>query len=175
MSVKSSLLAANGVTKSNNTDMLFQNNSMSNNGTNDRIVDRVAANESTSNFLDKETQLNHLVAATNSGSSSTESMTSITAAAAGLHLPSSSQTASRKSVGDNNPPSIGNSAAASKRAAKKVQLRKGKWTDEEELFTKKLIDAFNNGVLLNVSVGTTLRSFLSEKLWWYVLLQLDLY
>jgi hypothetical protein len=50
---------------------------------------------------------------------------------------------------------------------KKITLRKGKWTDEEELFTKKLIDYFNQG-LLNVATGTTLRTYLSEKLWWYV-------
>jgi len=50
---------------------------------------------------------------------------------------------------------------------KKIALRKGKWTDEEELFTKKLIDYFNQG-LLNVANGTTLRTYLSEKLWWYV-------
>jgi hypothetical protein len=50
--------------------------------------------------------------------------------------------------------------------AKKVALRKGKWTDEEELYTKKLIDSFNEGLLLKIPHGTTLRSLLSEKLWW---------
>eukprot|EP01041_Mallomonas_annulata_P004580 gene4580-9102_t len=41
--------------------------------------------------------------------------------------------------------------------------RKGKWTDEEEKYTKRLISAFNQG-LLSLSAGTTLRCFLSEKL-----------
>ena len=43
--------------------------------------------------------------------------------------------------------------------------RKGKWTDEEEKYTKKLISAFSLG-LLPLSPGTTLRCFLSEKLNW---------
>ena len=50
--------------------------------------------------------------------------------------------------------------------AKKVALRKGKWTEEEELYTKKLIDSFNDGLLLKIPHGTTLRTLLSEKLWW---------
>ena len=49
--------------------------------------------------------------------------------------------------------------------------RKGKWTDEEEKYTKKLISLFNQG-LLPLSAGTTLRCFLSEKLNWYYELQL---
>jgi hypothetical protein len=47
----------------------------------------------------------------------------------------------------------------------KLSWRKGKWTEEEEAFTKKLIEAFNDG-LLKIPSGTTLRSFLSEKLCW---------
>jgi hypothetical protein len=47
----------------------------------------------------------------------------------------------------------------------KLPWRKGKWTEEEELFTKKLIDAFNGGYL-KVSSSTTLRSFLAERLCW---------
>ena len=43
--------------------------------------------------------------------------------------------------------------------------RKGKWTQEEEDFTKALISAFNEGYLA-IPIGTTLRSFLSEKLNW---------
>ena len=43
--------------------------------------------------------------------------------------------------------------------------RKGKWTQEEEEFTKALITAFNDGCL-SIPTGTTLRSFLSEKLNW---------
>lgn len=47
----------------------------------------------------------------------------------------------------------------------KISLRKGKWLEEEEIYTKKLIEAFNLGYL-NVPNGTTLRSFLSERLCW---------
>ena len=43
--------------------------------------------------------------------------------------------------------------------------RKGKWAQEEEDFTRALINAFNNGYLA-IPIGTTLRSFLSEKLNW---------
>ena len=43
--------------------------------------------------------------------------------------------------------------------------RKGKWTEEEETYTMKLIEAFIAGVL-PLPQGTTLRSFLSEKLSW---------
>lgn len=47
----------------------------------------------------------------------------------------------------------------------KLSWRKGKWLEEEEAYTKKLIDAFSAGYL-NIPSGTTLRSFLSEKLCW---------
>ena len=53
--------------------------------------------------------------------------------------------------------------------APKFTWRKGKWSEEEELYTKKLIDAFNSGCL-KIASGTTLRSFLAERLFWYVLL-----
>ena len=46
-------------------------------------------------------------------------------------------------------------------------LRKGKWTPEEEAYANKIILLFNQG-LLTVGPGTTLRSFLSEKLNWCV-------
>eukprot|EP01039_Chlorochromonas_danica_P008722 gene8725-9612_t len=46
---------------------------------------------------------------------------------------------------------------------RKVTWRKGKWFDEEENYTKKLIEVFSNGYL-NLAGGTTLRSFLSERL-----------
>ena len=52
--------------------------------------------------------------------------------------------------------------------APKFTWRKGKWSEEEELYTKKLIDAFNSGCL-KIASGTTLRSFLAERLFWYVL------
>ena len=41
-------------------------------------------------------------------------------------------------------------------------LRKGKWTAEEENYTSCIIQDFNKGYL-PIVVGTTLRSFLSEK------------
>ena len=43
-------------------------------------------------------------------------------------------------------------------------LRKGKWSTEEELFANKIISYFNKGLLPNVAAGTTLRSYLSDKL-----------
>lgn len=46
-----------------------------------------------------------------------------------------------------------------------LSWRKGKWTEEEEFYVKKLIDAFNGGYL-KVPSGTTLRSFLAERLCW---------
>ena len=45
-------------------------------------------------------------------------------------------------------------------------LRKGKWTMEEEQYANKIINYFNKG-LLGIPNGTTLRSYLSEKLNWY--------
>lgn len=59
-------------------------------------------------------------------------------------------------------------SAVEKQSTTAVQittLRKGKWSEEEELFTKKLIAAFHDGHLL-IPIGTTLRTFLSEKLFW---------
>jgi hypothetical protein len=44
-------------------------------------------------------------------------------------------------------------------------VRKGKWTTEEENYSNKLIMLFNQG-LLSIPPGTTLRSHLSEKLSW---------
>ena len=46
-------------------------------------------------------------------------------------------------------------------------LRKGKWTPEEEAFTSRIIHDFTNGYL-PLAPGTTLRSYLSEKLNWWV-------
>ena len=45
--------------------------------------------------------------------------------------------------------------------------RKGKWTPEEEAFTSRIIHDFTNGYL-PLAPGTTLRSYLSEKLNWWV-------
>eukprot|EP01038_Epipyxis_sp_PR26KG_P009240 gene9240-12454_t len=44
-----------------------------------------------------------------------------------------------------------------------IRRRKGKWIEEEEILTKKLIEAFNEGYL-KIPTGTTLRSFLSDVL-----------
>lgn len=46
-------------------------------------------------------------------------------------------------------------------------LRKGKWTPEEEIYAHYIIDNFNKG-LISLSRGTTLRSYLSDKLNWCV-------
>jgi len=43
-------------------------------------------------------------------------------------------------------------------------LRKGKWTAEEEEYTRKLVQYFNQGLLTTIPDGTTLRSFLSSRL-----------
>jgi hypothetical protein len=45
------------------------------------------------------------------------------------------------------------------------EYRKGKWTVEEENYANKLISLFNQG-LLPVVEGTTLRTYLSDKLKW---------
>ena len=47
----------------------------------------------------------------------------------------------------------------------RAPVRKGKWTPEEEVYTTKIINDFNKG-LLPLAPGTTLRSYLSEKLNW---------
>lgn len=46
---------------------------------------------------------------------------------------------------------------------KKPTTRKGKWTIEEEEFTTRIIEYFNSG-LLELPEGTTLRSYLADKL-----------
>jgi hypothetical protein len=48
---------------------------------------------------------------------------------------------------------------------KEATWRKGKWFDEEEAYTEKLIESFTKGYL-NLPAGTTLRSFLAEELGW---------
>ena len=42
-------------------------------------------------------------------------------------------------------------------------LRRGKWTQEEEAYVERVIRDFNGG-LLDAAPGTTLRSYLSDKL-----------
>ena len=44
--------------------------------------------------------------------------------------------------------------------------RKGTWSQQEEVYASKLIEAFNNG-LLDLEEGTSLRLFLAKKLYWY--------
>ena len=51
--------------------------------------------------------------------------------------------------------------------SKEASLRKGKWTTEEEDYANKIISLFNRG-LLPIVAGTTLRSYLSDTLHWYV-------
>ena len=63
-------------------------------------------------------------------------------------------------------PSSRAAATAAARVAaqrEKAPLRKGKWTQEEELFTAAVIREFERGMLA-CPAGTTLRSYLSEKL-----------
>jgi hypothetical protein len=54
-------------------------------------------------------------------------------------------------------------AAAMPTLPKKLSLRRGKWTVEEEAYVARVIHDFNCGFLY-APAGTTLRSYLSEKL-----------
>lgn len=48
---------------------------------------------------------------------------------------------------------------------KNMNLRRGKWTEEEEAYTNKIIEAFNEGTLVLPGMeGITLRAFLANKL-----------
>lgn len=63
---------------------------------------------------------------------------------------------------------ISNRAQTSSRAqpsttSKSSNLRRGKWTAEEEAYVARVIQDFNNGHL-NAPAGTTLRTYLSDKL-----------
>eukprot|EP00542_Grammatophora_oceanica_P019638 CAMPEP_0194042504 /NCGR_PEP_ID=MMETSP0009_2-20130614/14270_1 /TAXON_ID=210454 /ORGANISM="Grammatophora oceanica, Strain CCMP 410" /LENGTH=566 /DNA_ID=CAMNT_0038686371 /DNA_START=585 /DNA_END=2285 /DNA_ORIENTATION=+ len=49
------------------------------------------------------------------------------------------------------------------KSSKPTALRRGKWTVEEEAYVARVIQDFNSG-FLNAPAGTTLRSYLSEKL-----------
>ena len=46
----------------------------------------------------------------------------------------------------------------------KLKLRAGKWTDEEEKYTHKIIEDFKAGKLSDCAEGRTLRGYLSDKL-----------
>mmetsp|Transcript_14432 Transcript_14432/g.21421 ORF Transcript_14432/g.21421 Transcript_14432/m.21421 type:complete len:315 (-) Transcript_14432:172-1116(-) len=54
--------------------------------------------------------------------------------------------------------------ASNYKAKNKKFVRKGKWTAEEEAYTSRIIHDFQHG-FLNIPEGTTLRSYLSEKLY----------
>jgi hypothetical protein len=59
------------------------------------------------------------------------------------------------------PPDIIQSTSSS--SSKNKNLRRGKWTVEEEAYVTRVIQDFNNG-FLDAPAGTTLRSYLSDKL-----------
>ena len=54
-------------------------------------------------------------------------------------------------------------ASKSTKSKSSSSLRRGKWTVEEEAYVARVIQDFNSG-FLNAPAGTTLRSYLSEKL-----------
>jgi hypothetical protein len=54
-------------------------------------------------------------------------------------------------------------ATGTKDATVKTKLRRGKWTVEEEAYVARVIQDFNSG-FLDAPAGTTLRTYLSEKL-----------
>lgn len=62
-------------------------------------------------------------------------------------------------------PSVSPTNAPSKSTSPKTgsNLRRGKWTVEEESYVARVIQDFNSG-FLDAPAGTTLRSYLSEKL-----------
>lgn len=73
-------------------------------------------------------------------------------------------------VGPNDPPVshvvmsvIHSPASAPSKPKTTTALRRGKWTVEEEAYVARVIQDFNSGYL-NAPAGTTLRSYLSEKL-----------
>ena len=58
---------------------------------------------------------------------------------------------------------VANVAQESRPKQSKHGLRRGKWTNEEELYANRLIQEFKAG-LLPLTDGTTLRTFLSKLL-----------
>jgi hypothetical protein len=73
-----------------------------------------------------------------------------------LHVLSNSQVPGPQSVSSD---AIMNASSSSKNK----NLRRGKWTAEEEAYVARVIQDFNNG-FLDAPAGTTLRSYLSDKL-----------
>jgi len=61
------------------------------------------------------------------------------------------------------PPSPVPSTSPVSMTSKNSNLRRGKWTTEEEAYVARVVQDFNNG-LLNAPAGTTLRTYLSDKL-----------
>jgi hypothetical protein len=60
-------------------------------------------------------------------------------------------------------PSHSHINSAPENKIKKTELRRGKWTPEEEAYANRLIEEFKNG-MLPIADGTTLRTFLSKLL-----------
>lgn len=60
-------------------------------------------------------------------------------------------------------PSPSVAAQGSSKSKPSSRLRRGKWTVEEEAYVARVIQDFNSG-FLNAPAGTTLRSYLSDKL-----------
>jgi hypothetical protein len=64
----------------------------------------------------------------------------------------------------NSPTSTASSSGSWNNKSKQVSsLRRGKWTSEEEAYVARVIQDFNSG-FLDAPAGTTLRTYLSEKL-----------
>ena len=89
--------------------------------------------------------------------SQTGSSASPPAATASRSSPTSS------SVTSSRQPTPGSSRPTRSTKSKGTALRRGKWTPEEEAYVARVIHDFNTG-FLNAPAGTTLRSYLSDKL-----------
>lgn len=79
----------------------------------------------------------------------------------------SSETSSSNTSGEdpNAPPRVITVGVANEKKTNKKskKLRRGKWTAEEEAYVARVIQDFNSG-FLDAPAGTTLRTYLSEKL-----------
>jgi hypothetical protein len=78
-----------------------------------------------------------------------------------------SETSCANKVEDAEPPKVismkSSSRHGSTKSNKGANLRRGKWTVEEEAYVARVIQDFNSG-FLDAPAGTTLRTYLSEKL-----------
>jgi hypothetical protein len=81
------------------------------------------------------------------------------------NLDSKKSTASSESEDATHKPAAlkGSPKLGSSRTKQGAALRRGKWTVEEEAYVARVIQDFNSG-FLDAPAGTTLRTFLSEKL-----------